>query len=144
MPSCSLWRHCNGGWVRFQGTTYSTYQGIGTWFGLCCDLVIVNFTHVLQGCLLALGQSLPPVPVKESWWIWVNRLHDTTKNWWYNHNKTECIFCNTDLTSWNVLNKHKHIWIFYHSLTLKWHRYLKYFLRKHNDTFILHSQYHGC
>ena len=43
------------------------------------------------------GSCIAPVSVKQPWRIRVNVPHESTKNWWYNHNKTKhnqtvCIF----------------------------------------------------
>ena len=45
----------------------------------------------------------------------------------------------------NLSSKHKiNLYIFNHFSTLRWQRYLKFYLMEDKDLFILHSQYQGC
>ena len=45
----------------------------------------------------------------------------------------------------NLFSKHKiNLYIFNYFSTLRWQRYLKFYLMEDKDLFILHSQYQGC
>ena len=35
------------------------------------------------------NHMIAPVPLKQPWWIWANDWYESTKKWWYNHNKTK-------------------------------------------------------
>ena len=58
---------------------FIVYPNNYAWFEFCCDMVMWDFVHILQGHFTGteIIIMIAPVPAKQPWMIWVSKPHDS-------------------------------------------------------------------